>query len=134
MKYFLCSVCGNLIEMVDDAGNTPSCCGRTMQRLDVAVTDGNPTVHVPYIIFHAQKENADVRKVTIQVGEQMHPMESVHHIAWVTLETSCCVHRARLYPGERPEATFYLQPGEEIRRVYAYCNLHGLWMKEIDGE
>lgn len=130
MKYYLCSVCGNLVEMVEDAGNVPTCCGKTMQHLEEASTDGNPAVHIPYIIFHSQKEDSGCRKVTVQIGEQMHPVEPMHHIIWVTVETNCCVHRARVFPKEKPEACFCLMPDEEIKRVYAYCNLHGLWVKE----
>jgi superoxide reductase len=34
-------------------------------------------------------------------------------------------------PGEAPNVTFHLG-GEKPLAVYAYCNLHGLWMTELN--
>ena len=36
-----------------------------------------------------------------------------------------------LKPGEKPVAEFVLTDGEKAVAVYEYCNLHGLWVKEI---
>jgi len=33
-------------------------------------------------------------------------------------------------PGVEPVATFAIQPDEDLK-VYEFCNLHGLWMTEI---
>ncbi len=133
MKYYLCSVCGNLVEMVDDHGNTPSCCGRAMAELKIGSTDGNPKTHIPHVMFCAKMENG-VQKINIQVGEEAHPMRDFHHIQWISIETCCGVHRAILKAEDEPKATFYLRPEEKIRCIYAYCNLHGLWMKPMNVE
>ena len=39
--------------------------------------------------------------------------------------------RKELHPGEAPEACFALCEGDEVEAVYAYCNLHGLWMTSL---
>ena len=36
-----------------------------------------------------------------------------------------------LKPNEEPKACFALCEGDEVEAVYAYCNLHGLWKKEL---
>ncbi|HNZ83333.1 MAG TPA: desulfoferrodoxin family protein, partial [Sedimentibacter sp.] len=36
-----------------------------------------------------------------------------------------------LSPGEKPAAVFALVEGDEVVAAYEYCNLHGLWKKEI---
>ena len=49
------------------------------------------------------------------------------HVPVVTVEGD---HRRALKPGEKPEAEFNLH-GEKPVAVYEYCNLHGLWKKEL---
>ena len=39
--------------------------------------------------------------------------------------------RKDLKPGEKPVAEFALLEGEKPVAVYEYCNLHGLWKKEL---
>ena len=36
-----------------------------------------------------------------------------------------------LDPLGKPEAMFALLPGEKVKAVYEYCNLHGLWKLDI---
>ena len=35
------------------------------------------------------------------------------------------------HPEEAPEAVFTLAEGQTAKAVYAYCNLHGLWKKDL---
>ena len=57
-------------------------------------------------------------------------MEKEHYIMWIALETNAGVQIHYLKSGEEPKATFALTEEEQIKKVYAYCNLHGLWVKE----
>ena len=41
------------------------------------------------------------------------------------------IKRVNLRPGEEPIAYFALLENEKIIKAYSYCNLHGLWVKEI---
>ena len=49
---------------------------------------------------------------------------------WIYLETNRGGQIKYLNPGEDAMATFLLND-EKPKAVYAYCNLHGLWKKEI---
>ena len=61
-----------------------------------------------------------------------HPMTEAHHIAWVSLETKAGNQRKELDPTGAPRVTFVMEAGDEVRAVYAYCNLHGLWAATAD--
>jgi superoxide reductase len=63
----------------------------------------------------------------VKVGAVAHPMTEAHHIAWIAVETEQGNQRKVLDPAGAPEATFALLPGDTVKAVYEYCNLHGLW-------
>lgn len=123
-KFLLCRRCGNLIEMINDSGVTPICCGTDMDVLTANTTEAATEKHIPVVEI-----NDHVVKVTI--GEVLHPMEEEHYIEWIYLETTKGVKRVNLKPHDEPIANFALLEDEEIISAYAYCNLHGLWIKEI---
>ena len=56
-------------------------------------------------------------------------MTEAHHIAWVSLETKAGNQRKELDPTGAPRVTFAI---DEVRAVYAFCNLHGLWAATAD--
>ncbi|MDY3956891.1 MAG: desulfoferrodoxin family protein [Allisonella histaminiformans] len=80
--------------------------------------------HVPLV----ERSGNDV---VVTVGEVIHPMTEAHYIMWIALETNEGFHVKNLAPGEVPTAIFALTAGEEPVAAYEYCNLHGLWKKEI---
>lgn len=123
--YFICRTCGNLIEKVEDGGTNPSCCNRPMTPLQPGVTDGATEYHVPIISVKTISEN--MRKVTVCVGVEPHPMTSTHYIKWIELHTDRSVYRRYLKPDCKPEVDFYICSKETITEVFAYCNLHELW-------
>ena len=43
-------------------------------------------------------------------------------------ETKQGNQRKELHPGEKPEVCFALCEGDEVEAIYAYCNLHSLWI------
>ncbi len=122
-KFYICPHCGNLVEMVSDAGVNPICCGQKMTELVPNTVEASGEKHIPAVSV----EN-DV--VTVNVGSVNHPMEDVHYIEWVYLQTENGGQRKHLKPGEAPNVRFHLG-GEKAVAVYAYCNLHGLWMAEV---
>lgn len=130
MKFYICSICGNEIEMIKDSNQTPSCCGRTMRQLIPASTDGKLEKHVPCVKEFCEPNSKDLLVVRVKVGEESHPMEEGHHIEWIVLETSCGVHRRNLTNAKCAEAAFVISKSERPIAVYAYCNLHGLWVSE----
>ena len=56
-------------------------------------------------------------------------MEEKHYITFISLVTEDRVIRVDLKPGDAPIATFPYVKGSTI---YEYCNLHGLWKKEVE--
>ena len=69
--------------------------------------------------------------VKVSVGAVEHPMTEEHLIQWVYLQTTSGGQRKVLAPGCAPAVTFALTDDDKPVAVYAYCNLHGLWMAEI---
>ncbi|MBQ7464259.1 MAG: desulfoferrodoxin Dfx [Lachnospiraceae bacterium] len=124
MKFYRCEHCKNIIMKLNDSGVPVVCCGEPMKELVPGATDGALEKHVPAVSFEGNT-------VTVKVGEAEHPMLEEHFIQFVVLETSNGFQTKYLKPGEKPEAVFVLPDGEKAVAVYEYCNLHGLWVKEI---
>jgi len=127
-RFYLCSICGNLIETVDDSGMTPSCCGRNMIDLKSFSTDGTIEKHVPVIEVYNEGDN--LKEVKVKVGEYPHPSEPAHFIKWIELVTDKGIYRKKLEPGHEPETEFIIPNREKIICAYSYCNLHGLYRSE----
>ncbi|MCI7262831.1 MAG: desulfoferrodoxin family protein [Otoolea sp.] len=124
MKFYICEHCGNIITFMKNAGVPVMCCGQKMTELVPGTSDGAVEKHVPAVSVEGQK-------VVVKVGEAEHPMLEAHYIQWIALETESGVQIKNLKPGEKPEAVFLLPEGEKAVAAYEYCNLHGLWKKEI---
>ena len=124
VKLYKCAHCGNIVEMVEDKGVKPVCCGEPMTLLDPNTTDVATEKHVPVVA-------ADGRKVTVEVGSVPHPMMEEHHIAFIILETDKGVQKKYLNPTGEPKAEFVLAEGESAVAAYEYCNLHGFWKADI---
>lgn len=123
VKFYRCNHCGNIVMMVHDSKIPIMCCGEKMTELVAGSTDAAVEKHVPVVDV---KSNS----VEVSVGSVMHPMEEEHYIMWIYLETNRGGQIKYLNPGEDAMSTFLLND-EKPKAVYAYCNLHGLWKKEI---
>lgn len=120
MKFYICEHCGNLVTMVKSSGVPLVCCGERMKELIPGTVDASKEKHVPVY-------SVDGTAVAVNVGSAAHPMQDVHYIEWIAVETERGIQLKRLKPNEAPAAVFALADGEEVQAVYAYCNLHGLW-------
>lgn len=54
----------------------------------------------------------------------------VHYIQWIFVETENGGQIRYLNPGQAPSTVFELGSEKPVA-VYAYCNLHGLWMTKL---
>ena len=124
MKFYICEHCKNIIIKTVDSGVPVVCCGQPMKELVPGATDGAHEKHVPFVTI-------DGNVVKVQVGEVEHPMMEAHYIQFIALETKSGCQIKKLTPSDKPIAEFVLAAGEEAVAVYEYCNLHGLWVKEI---
>lgn len=121
MKFYKCNHCGNVITKVIDKNVPVVCCGEAMKELIPNTVEAAVEKHKPAVTVNGDK-------VTIQVGSVEHPMTAEHYIQFVAVEFNDRNGIINLKPGEKPIVQLQLKPGQKINKVYAYCNLHGLWM------
>ncbi len=123
VKFYQCKVCGNLVEMINDSGAVPVCCGQEMTELTVNTVEASVEKHLP-VVSHTENT------VLVSVGSAAHPMLEEHYIVWIYLHTEKGSQIKYLNPGEDPKAVFTLEDDKPVS-AYAYCNLHGLWKTDI---
>ena len=119
IRFYRCSVCGKIIVMVDPTMAPTICCGREMQEIVPRSVDASVEKHVPVVT----EENGWIK---VHVGSAEHPMDPVHYIQWIAVQTTDGFCIRWLEPGEKPEALFSIGKARVIN-VWEYCNLHGLW-------
>ena len=100
------------------------CGGSQMKKLVANTTDAAQEKHVPEV-------KVEGKKISVQVGSVLHPMTEEHWIQWIYLQTRRGGQYRLLLPTDKPEATFIVQDDDEPVAVYEYCNLHGLWKKDL---
>ena len=122
-KFFVCERCGNIIGMIHASGVPVVCCGQKMTELVPGSVDASREKHVPVV-------EVTGNQVKVTVGSVLHPMTAEHNISWVYLKTDKGGQRKCLSVNGEPVVTFALGD-EKPLVVYAYCNLHGLWMAEV---
>ncbi len=122
-KFYLCEHCGNLVGMIHDSGVPMICCGQKMTALEPNTVEASEEKHLPVV-------KVEGNTVTVHVGSVDHPMVPEHFIQWVYVQTGKGGQRKSLQPGEAPSVSFCLGDDKPVA-VYAYCNIHGLWMTEI---
>jgi superoxide reductase len=121
LEIYKCESCGNIVEVLHAGAGELVCCGSAMTLQTANTVEASKEKHVPVI------EKGD-GTITVKVGSVPHPMESAHYIEWIELIADGKVHRAKLSPGEAPEATFAVS-AEQIT-VREFCTLHGQWAAE----
>ena len=124
LKFFKCEVCKNIIVKLADSSVPVSCCGKPMKELVPGAVDGALEKHVPAV-------TAEGKNVKVQIGEVIHPMLEEHFIQFIALETKNGFQVKYLKAGDEPKAEFTVAADDEAVAVYEYCNLHGLWVKEL---
>ncbi|AET67368.1 desulfoferrodoxin [Desulfosporosinus orientis DSM 765] len=116
---YVCSICGNVVEVVNTGAPALVCCNKPMNKLEAGTQDASLEKHVPVL----EEIQGGIK---VKVGSVAHPMEEKHSIRFIEVLTKDQVLRAELQPGQAPEASF-LVSSEDILEVREYCNIHGLW-------
>lgn len=122
-KFYICRHCGNLIGMINDADVPVVCCGEKMDALIPNTVEASGEKHLPFV-------TVEDSAINVNVGSADHPMIPEHYIECVYVETENGGQRKVLKPGDEPNVTFCLGD-DKAKAVYAYCNLHGLWMTKV---
>lgn len=117
-----CSSCGAMVKVLknctcDDCGI--KCCGNEMEVLIPNSVDASVEKHVPQIKIVDDE-------VFVKVN---HPMEKEHYIEWIAQVKDNKEEFIYLYPEGPAEVRFKYAKGAT---VYAYCNKHGLWKKDVE--
>lgn len=123
MKLFKCDHCGKIIAVLSKEQIPTICCGEPMKEITVNTEEAAHEKHIP-----VYKVEGNI--VNVEVGSVLHPMIDAHYIEFIMLETNFGRQRKVLKPNDEPKAKFALLDGEEVKGVYAYCNLHGFWKAE----
>ena len=121
-KFYKCNHCGNVVLKMVDSGVPVVCCGEKMVELEANTVDASAEKHVPYVT------RIDGCSIKVEVGSVHHPMTPEHHISFIYVETEkggTCVNLK-----DEPVAEICTCKDKPLA-VYEYCNLHGLWKKEL---
>ena len=126
-KFYKCSHCGNLIIKITSSEVSLICCNEEMEVLVPNSSDTKGEKHIPVVI-----KKDDNKLIDVKVGEDMHPMTEEHFIEWIYIETKSGNQLKYLKPSMKPVGTFIITKDDELLNVYAYCNLHGLWVLNVN--
>lgn len=123
VEFYICKHCKNLVGMIHNAGIPIICCGEKMSELVPGSIEASEEKHIPEVTVEGNI-------VKVQIGSVEHPMVDEHYIEWIYLQTDKGGQRTALEPGDAPNVQFALINDKPVA-VYAYCNIHGLWKKDI---
>ena len=122
---YKCSICGNIVSVIEAHEGELVCCGQPMNLLEekTSAQEGKEK-HVPVI----EQTEAGIK---IKVGSIPHPMEAEHYIELIQLiDDNGIVMEKRLKPGDKPEAEFCCLAKTEGLKARELCNVHGLWRSD----
>ena len=123
LKFYKCETCGNIAIKVVDKKVPLVCCGNPMKELKANTVDAALEKHVPAVTYEDGKLN-------VVVGSVLHPHTAEHYIQFIVVETTEGYLIKELSWEEEPRASFTVKK-ENVKAVYEYCNLHGLWKVEL---
>lgn len=112
-RFYACPVCGNVVRTTGEA--VVSCCGVTLPPLEPEEPDA----------AHRLRVQTVEDEYCVTVG---HPMTKDHFISFLAAVSDQGVQFVKLYPEGSAEARFKIS---RVKRLYAYCNHHGLFQKML---
>lgn len=117
-----CMKCGAMVQVLEDCTCENcgiKCCGEQMETLKPNSVDAAIEKHVPeYVVKDG--------KIYVKVN---HVMEEDHYIEWISIVFENKTVTTYLNPGEEPCMHCKYVPGSTI---YAYCNKHSIWKKDVE--
>ncbi|MBR1385435.1 MAG: desulfoferrodoxin [Bacilli bacterium] len=116
-----CNHCKAIVRVLEDCNCKCGiiCCDEEMKIVKANSTDGAVEKHVP-----TYEINGDEIIITVN-----HVMEEDHFIEWISAITDKEEITKYFKPGELPKLKCKYTPNMTL---YAYCNKHGLWKKEVE--
>ncbi len=113
-----CKCCGAVVKVLNDS-ECISCCGEKMEKVVPNSVEASFEKHIPQYEVNGEC-------ILVKVN---HVMEEDHYIEWISMvsDNKQCIKYFK--PGDNAETKFHYIPGSTI---YAYCNKHGLWKKDVE--
>lgn len=121
-KFYKCNHCGNIAIKIKDKGVDLFCCNHKMSELTFNIVESSSEKHLPQVSFSNNLMNVSIGSIT-------HPMSKDHLIEWVFIEYGN--GGEFIYLNNEPFIAVNVL-GKVVKNVYSYCNLHGLWVSEIN--
>ena len=118
MKFYISKTTGEIVTKLTDKEALLSSNGEEMVELTANSTEAATEKHKPIIV------EEDGQKYAI-VGSVVHPMTPAHYIEWMVVDYGTHQVVKHFEPTDEPK--FKICNSAEIKDIYAYCNLHGLW-------
>ena len=121
-KFARCEKCGAMVKVFKDCTCDNcgiQCCGEQMKEVVPNSVDAAVEKHVPTYQVYGGKIMAKVN----------HVMEEDHYIEWIAIVGDNFEKISYFKPGEEPKTHCKYVPGEKI---YAWCNKHLLWVRDVD--
>ena len=121
LDIYRCSICGNIVQILNSGAGELICCGQPMEKLVPSVSEeAMIEKHGP--IFIGIDENTE----EIRVGEVLHPMIDTHYIMFIEAfnDDKSEMHLKFLKPNDEPKLTVCKN---KYNKSIEYCNIHGLW-------
>ena len=123
MNIYYCKHCKRICYTYP-VDSTLVCCGDEMTLLQPKSNDTGNEKHLPVV------ERVGKDMIKISIGSIPHPMLPEHYIQWVFVAQDDFYRIKTFKPGDVPETLMHINPDQDIK-VYAFCNIHGLWMTEV---
>ncbi len=122
-NFYICGICGNQVEIVEDGGGEIICCGEPMILLDHSSEAAKDEAHELVL-----EEIPGGMRVSVGKNKH-HVMSAGHFIQWIECWLGNHVFRKHLRPNEEPSAEFMIAEWiteDEKPHFRAYCNVHGM--------
>ncbi len=118
-QIYKCSICGNVVEVLHSGAGSLVCCEQEMNLQEEHVEFDEK--HTPVV-----EEEGDEFVVSVN-----HVMDETHFVEWLEVVFENDEYtRTFLSPTHKSRVVF-LKNGM-IKKVRIYCNLHGLWINNLD--
>lgn len=119
-QIYKCNICGNIVQVLHEAGGELVCCGKPMELKQENTQDAALEKHIPVV----EKTDSGLK---VKVGENEHPMDTDHYIEWIEIiRGDGRIIKKYFKPGDEPKLEMNCEIS--VKQARAYCNLHGLWV------
>ena len=123
-KFYQCESCKGVFYLMQHAKGKCNLNEEHLKEIQPDSIEASEEKHIPVI-------KCEGTHVTVFIGDAEHPMLEEHYIEWIAIETETGIQIKYLKPGGKPHAEFFLTENEKLVAAYEYCNIHGLWKKEV---